>query len=180
MALQLSLSSWLVVSVPLTLSSFPSSIPSLPCRSLSQATNTTLRYHMGTAGFGSLIIAIVKTIRAVIAYMQKQAKASKNKILEYLMCVLQCCMWCLEKCLKFLNKNAYIQTAIYGFSFCKSARRAFFLILRNILRVAAVNIVADFVLILGKVLTPLILFLFVLFSCMFFCVLLVLLFCMIY
>ena len=73
--------------------------------SLSQATNTTLRYHMGTAGFGSLIIAIVKTIRAVIAYMQKQAKASKNKILEYLMCVLQCCMWCLEIFLK-IKKNA--------------------------------------------------------------------------
>ena len=83
--------------------------------------------------------------------MQKQAKASKNKVMEYLLCVLQCCMWCLEKCMKFLNKNAYIQTAIYGTSFCKSARRAFFLILRNILRVAAVNVVADFVLILGKV-----------------------------
>ena len=106
---------------------------------------------MGTAAFGSLIIAIIKTIRAVIAYLQKHAKASKNKILQYLLCVLQCCMWCLEKCMKFLNKNAYIETAIYGFSFCKSARRAFFLLLRNILRVAAVNLVADFVLILGKV-----------------------------
>lgn len=112
---------------------------------------TTLRYHMGTAAFGSLIIAIIKTIRAVIAYLQKHAKASKNKILQYLLCVLQCCMWCLEKCMKFLNKNAYIETAIYGYSFCKSARRAFFLLLRNILRVAAVNLVADFVLILGKV-----------------------------
>lgn len=53
--------------------------------------------------------------------------------------------------MKFLNKNAYIQTAIYGYSFCKAARKAFFLILRNILRVAAVNMVAEFVLLLGKV-----------------------------
>jgi hypothetical protein len=54
--------------------------------------------------------------------------------------------------MKFLNKNAYIQTAIFGYSFCKASRKAFFLLLRNILRVAAVNMVADFVLLLGKVL----------------------------
>lgn len=118
---------------------------------LVQSSSTILRYHLGTAAFGSLIIAVIKTVRAVLAYIQKQAKKSKNKIVEYLLCVLQCCMWCLENCAKFVNKNAYIQTSIYGTSFCKSSRRAFFLILRNILRVAAVNVVADLILILGKV-----------------------------
>ena len=83
--------------------------------------------------------------------MQKQAKASKNKIAEYVLCVLQCFVWCLEKILKFINKNAYIQTAIQGYTFCKGARVAFFLLLRNILRVAAVNLVADFVIFVGKV-----------------------------
>jgi hypothetical protein len=76
-------------------------------------------YHLGTAAFGSLIIAIIKTIRAVIAYLQNQAKKSKNKALQMVLCAIQCYMWCLEKCMKFLNKNAYIQTAIYGYSFCK-------------------------------------------------------------
>ena len=63
-------------------------------------------------------------------------------------------MWCFEKFMKFLNKNAYIQTAIYGYSFCKAARSAFFLLLRNILRVTAVNMVAEFVLLLGKLFAP--------------------------
>lgn len=116
-----------------------------------QSAKTIGRYHLGTAAFGSLIIAIIKTIRAIIAYLQRKAKKSGNKLAQYLLCVLQCCMWCVEKCMKFLNKNTYIQTAIYGYSFCKAARKAFFLILRNILRVAAVNMVADFVLLLGKV-----------------------------
>lgn len=71
-----------------------------------------------------------------------------------ILCVLQCCLWCMEKCIKFLNKNAYIQTAIHGYDFCKSARTAFFLILRNCLRVVAVNMVADFVLMLSKVMIP--------------------------
>ncbi len=121
---------------------------------LSQALRNTSYYHLGTAAFGSLIIAIIKTIRAVIAYIQRKAKKSKNKVLEYLMCVLQCFMWCLEKCMKFINKHAYILTSIYGYSFCKSARKAFFLLLRNILRVAAVNMVASFLLLIGKVRPP--------------------------
>jgi len=63
-------------------------------------------------------------------------------------------MWCIEKCMKFINKNAYIQIAIFGYSFCKAARKAFWLILRNILRIAAVGIVSEIVSILGKLLIP--------------------------
>ena len=118
------------------------------------AMGTVVLYHLGTAAFGSLVIAIVKTIQAVLAYLQKQAKRANNRVLQYLLCVLQCCMWCFEKFMKFLNKKAYIQTAIYGHSFCKAARCAFFLILRNILRVAAVTIVAEFVMLLGKLFVP--------------------------
>ncbi|GMI08068.1 hypothetical protein TrLO_g14282 [Triparma laevis f. longispina] len=115
-----------------------------------QTMKKAMWYHLGTAAFGSLIIAIIKTIRAVIAYLQNQAKKSKNKALQMALCAIQCYMWCLEKCMKFMNKNAYIQTAIYGYSFCKAARKAFFLILRNILRISAVAIVSEFVLIIGK------------------------------
>jgi hypothetical protein len=100
-------------------------------------------------------VAIIKTIRAVIAYIQKQAKKSHNRILEYLMCILQCFMWCLEKIMKFINKHAYIITAIYAYPFCKAARTAFFLLLRNILRVAAVNLVSTFLLFLGRLFIPL-------------------------
>jgi hypothetical protein len=75
-------------------------------------------YHSGTAAFGSLVIAIIKTIQAILAYLQRQAKKQNNRALQYLLCVVQCCMWCFEKFMKFLNKNAYIQTAIYGYSFC--------------------------------------------------------------
>ena len=56
----------------------------------------------------------------------------------------------IEKCMKFINKNAYIQTAIFGYHFCKAAKCAFFLILRNIARIMALSIVSGFVLLLGK------------------------------
>jgi choline transporter-like protein 2/4/5 len=110
-----------------------------------------MMYNSGTAAFGSLIIAIIATLRVVLAYIQRKCSLHKNKVTEAIICCIGCCLWCFEKCVKFLNKNAYIQTAIYGYSFCKAARTAFFLLLRNILRVAAVNMVSGFVIMLGKV-----------------------------
>lgn len=67
-------------------------------------------YHLGTAAFGSLIIAVIKTIRAVLTYIQKKASKSKLRVAIVILAVLKCLLWCLEKCLKFVNKQAYIQT----------------------------------------------------------------------
>lgn len=118
------------------------------------AAKTVGRYHIGTVAYGSLVIALIKTIRAILMYIQSKAAQSKNKVLEIIVACIGCCMWCVEKCMKFLNKNAYIQTAIYGTGFCKSAKKAFWLIARNILRVMAVNMVGDFILGLGRLFIP--------------------------
>jgi len=102
----------------------------------------TFRYHLGSIAFGSLIIAIIQFIRYVMKYFEKQAEAQKNMVMKYILKCLQCCMWCFEKCMKFLNKNAYIQIALLGTPFCTSAKKAFFLILRNALRFATVAILS--------------------------------------
>lgn len=41
---------------------------------------------------------------------------------------------CLERFIKFISKNAYIQIAITGKNFCASAWNAFMLILKNFAR----------------------------------------------
>lgn len=94
------------------------------------AITTSMWYHSGTAAFGSLIIAIIKMIRSFLAYLQKKAEEWDSSIAKAIVCCFQCCFYCLEKCMRFMNKNAYIQTAIFGTSFCTSAKEAFFLILR--------------------------------------------------
>jgi choline transporter-like protein 2/4/5 len=112
---------------------------------------TTLLYHLGTCAYGSLIIAIIKLLRAILAKIQKQvAKATNQTIANTLLCCCQCCMCCLEKCMKFINKNAYIQCAIFGTPFCHSARKAFYLILRNAARIGAVSYISAAVLVVGK------------------------------
>ena len=91
---------------------------------------SSIWYHSGTAAFGSLIIAIIKMIRSFLSYLQRKAEEMDSSVAKAVLCCFQCCFWCLEKCMRFLNKNAYIQTAIFGTAFCTSAREAFFLILR--------------------------------------------------
>uniref|UniRef100_A0A8C8K4B6 Choline transporter-like protein n=1 Tax=Oncorhynchus tshawytscha TaxID=74940 RepID=A0A8C8K4B6_ONCTS len=75
-----------------------------------------------------------------------------NAFARFLICCLKCCFWCLEHFIKFMNRNAYIMIAIYGKNFCTSAKDAFFLLMRNVVRVAVLDKVTDFLLFLGKVL----------------------------
>ena len=107
-------------------------------------------FHLGTCAYGSLVIALIQFIRALIARAQRTAKRTQNKVAQAVLCCCQCCFCCMEKCLKFLNKNAYIQTAIFSTPFCVSARRAFFLIVRNAARVASLTYVSAAILIVGK------------------------------
>ncbi|XP_064170859.1 choline transporter-like protein 2 isoform X1 [Anguilla rostrata] len=127
----------------------PDDMPAFPVfASLGRA----LRYHTGTLAFGSLLLALVQTIRVLLEYVDHKMKGTHNKCTKFLMCCLKCCFWCLEKFIKFLNRNAYIMVAIYGKNFCTSARDAFFLLMRNLIRVAVLDKVTDFLLFLGKLL----------------------------
>ncbi|CAE7514487.1 slc44a4 [Symbiodinium microadriaticum] len=96
-------------------------------------------WHLGSLAFGSLILAIVQWLKWFMRFLSEQAKASKNRVLQLIFCILACCIWCFEKLIKFLNKNAYIQIALKGTNFCTSARKAFELILRNIIRFGALS-----------------------------------------
>ncbi|XP_077986585.1 choline transporter-like protein 2 [Glandiceps talaboti] len=109
-----------------------------------------LRYHLGTLAFGSLIIAIIQLIRVMLDYLDHKLKGSENRVAKFFLKCLKCCFWCLEKFMKFINKNAYILVAVYGKNFCTSAKNAFFLLMRNIVRVVVLNKITEFVLFLGK------------------------------
>jgi hypothetical protein len=114
------------------------------------STFNTLFYHVGTLAYGSLLIALVQLVRVLLERIRRAIKKANSKIANSVICCCQCCFCVLESCLKFINKNAYIQTAIFGTSFCQSARQAFNLIFRNAARVGAVSYVSASILIVGK------------------------------
>jgi choline transporter-like protein 2/4/5 len=109
-----------------------------------------LRYHTGTAAFGSLIIAIILLIRAIVMYFQKKAEQMNKTLAGILFCCCQCCLWCFQKCMEFINKNAYIYTSMFGTPFCKSAREGFGLIVRNAARVGTLSYVSVLVVFVGR------------------------------
>ncbi|KAM8952767.1 choline transporter-like protein 4 [Pelodytes ibericus] len=125
----------------------PKDIPFFP---VSAAFMRTLRYHTGSLAFGALILTIVQLIRIVLEYLDHKLKGAHNPCTRFLLCCLKCCFWCLEKFIKFLNRNAYIMIAVYGKNFCVSAKNAFKLLMRNILRVIVLDKVTDLLIFFGK------------------------------
>jgi hypothetical protein len=102
--------------------------------SLKKALHTCFRYHLGSMAVGSFILALVQLARYICRYLSEQAKAQKNKVAQCVFKCIECCLWCFEKCVKFMNRQAYIQVALMGTNFLQSAKNAFFLLLRNIVR----------------------------------------------
>ncbi|XP_065140431.1 choline transporter-like protein 4 isoform X2 [Paramisgurnus dabryanus] len=127
----------------------PADIPTFP---LIQSFMRALRYHVGSLAFGALILTLVQLVRIILEYLDHKFKAAQNPCTRFLMCCLKCCFWCLEKFIKFINRNAYIMIAIYGKNFCVSAKNAFSLLMRNIVRVVVLDKVTDLLLFFGKLL----------------------------
>lgn len=143
----------------------------MPRAAVSKSFGRAVRYHLGTIAFGSLLIAIVEFIRAVITYIEKKSKKMKdNPIRKAIFCCIQCCLkvsgtrWScrstvlirnvklVQCCLDKLSKNAFIYCAIYGDPFCVSAWTSFAILWRNLARVAAINMVGTYISVLGKLL----------------------------
>lgn len=124
----------------------------LPSSPILSSIHRTFRYHLGTLAFGTLILSIVRMIRVMIEWVEDRLKqyGQDNAVVKAILCLCKCCFYCLENFIKFINRNAYIMTAVYGNNFCSGARRAFSLLGRNMVRVVVLDKVTDFILFIGK------------------------------
>ncbi|XP_077580901.1 choline transporter-like protein 5-A [Stigmatopora nigra] len=123
----------------------------VPAHPLGASFARALRYHTGSLAFGALVLSAVQLFRIILKYLDNKLKGLDNSLSRFLLCCLSGCFWCLEKIIRYMNSNAYIMVAIYGKSFFRSAQDAFFLLMRNMVRVAVVDRVTDFLLFLGKI-----------------------------
>jgi hypothetical protein len=94
------------------------------------------RYHLGSLAFGSFLIALVQFIRIIFEYYKKQIeKANKeNPAIKAILCLTSYLLDCLERFIKFITKNAYIQIALTAKNFCAAAWNGFFLVIKNAMR----------------------------------------------
>ena len=109
-------------------------------------------FLLGTCAFGALILAFIKLLRVLLEWFEEKIKGltKDNYLTKFIICCCKCCMWCLENFVRFINKNAYIMTSIYGYNFCTGARKSFVLLTENAARAVVLNKVTSFVLFIGK------------------------------
>ncbi|EGG14989.1 hypothetical protein DFA_09809 [Cavenderia fasciculata] len=88
--------------------------PSPTAKSFKRAITTSF----GSICFGSLLLAIVSTLR----YIAQSLQSSKNGIVQLVGCLLNCILSLFESVLQLFNVYAYTQVAIYGKSYCDAAR----------------------------------------------------------
>jgi len=112
----------------------------------------TLRYHTGSIAFGSLILAVINFVRAIVYYLEETCGGKENRLQRCVFCMIGCCLWCFECCADKLSKNAFVWCAIWGDNFVASASGAFELLWANLSRVAAINMVGAYLMFLGKLL----------------------------
>jgi len=93
-----------------------------------------LGWHMGSIAFGSFIIMTIWLVQMIMSYIERKTRGytSENCCLGCFFSMIRCCMSCFEKTIRFLNKQAYIQVAITGKSFCSSANKGSAIVLSHL------------------------------------------------
>jgi len=117
---------------------------------VTQAFFRTFIYHMGTIAFAAFILAVVETIQAVFMWIHRRVFESGNPLAKCIACTIACVLKCLECCVRYMGKIALNYCAIFGTPFCPSSSRALTLVTKNIVVVAAINVVNRYVTFLGR------------------------------
>ncbi|XP_019456861.1 PREDICTED: CTL-like protein DDB_G0274487 [Lupinus angustifolius] len=92
---------------------------SIPANSLLKTLQYALTTSFGSICYGSLFTAAIRTLRWEIRGLR--SKIGKN---ECLLCCVDFLFHLVETLVRFFNKYAYVQIAVYGKSFNRSARDA--------------------------------------------------------
>jgi hypothetical protein len=91
-------------------------------------------------------------IRVVFEYLVAKAQAMNqdNAVVKAIICCTKCMLYLLDKYIKFITKNAFIQIALHNTSFCTACFASFYLILRNAGRFGSAVVIGWIIMMLGK------------------------------
>merc|ERR1739848_703150 len=73
-------------------------------------------YSLGSICFGSLLVAIIKTMRALLNSARRQGRDN------IVACIAACLLSCIERLVEYINLYAFSYVATYGMSYCEAAR----------------------------------------------------------
>ncbi|KAI9920469.1 hypothetical protein PsorP6_015800 [Peronosclerospora sorghi] len=117
---------------------------------VSYATYTTVKYHLGTLALSAASVVPIEYIRSIFLYLETKNEFDANAFTKGAVHLCCCCIWCFKHCLKYICKEAVYVTAIQGTAFCTSGKMAYTLICSNLLRVGALSQIGKASVLLGK------------------------------
>ena len=84
-----------------------------------------LRYNLGSMAFGSLILAVVEVLVWFLEVIDEQTKADQqsNPVMRLVLKCCKCCLFCFERCIKFVSSYAYIFVFMQNTGFCMACYR---------------------------------------------------------
>ena len=84
------------------------------------AAKRAMTTSFGSIALGSLIVAVIQTVRALLRSLARQR--GDNIAIQIVVCLVDCILGCIERLFRYFSKYVYVQCAIYGKSFCEAAR----------------------------------------------------------
>jgi len=72
----------------------------------------------GSICFGSLIIALLKLLKAILRSLMNQ----QDGVMAFVACLAVCLLGCIESLIEYFNHYAFTQVAIYGKPFCQAGK----------------------------------------------------------
>eukprot|EP00163_Fabomonas_tropica_P004247 TRINITY_DN1374_c0_g1_i8.p1 TRINITY_DN1374_c0_g1~~TRINITY_DN1374_c0_g1_i8.p1 ORF type:complete len:371 (+),score=100.83 TRINITY_DN1374_c0_g1_i8:658-1770(+) len=93
-----------------------------PPHATTSALTRALTKSFGSICFGSLLVAIVQTMRFIVQRLKDQARQDRNGAMLLFACCLDCMLSCLEWLVRYFNRYAFVQVALYGKSFIHAAK----------------------------------------------------------
>lgn len=117
-----------------------------------------MRYHLGSAAFGALIIAICQLVRYMLATLDWYTKDLQDSNLVFKMAIKcsQCAMWCLQKTIEFVSYFGFVYIALEGKNFCWSCKETFKFLLtpKNAIQTAVNKVVQKLIVLIISFTTP--------------------------
>lgn len=123
-------------------------------KSILKSAYYSIRYHLGSLAFGSLLLSFIKFIKFILWYLKEKVYKEAylgNKCVRLGCKCIECYVNCFERFIKFIDKHAYIQIALTGESFCVATKNSFSLLIENAGRFAALGAIGDIFAVFGKI-----------------------------
>ncbi|OIW30199.1 duf580 domain-containing protein [Coniochaeta ligniaria NRRL 30616] len=120
------ISEWLKNTIHTTISgvygSWYFNVNNYPTKVTRGALRRALTYSFGSISFGSLLVAIINSLRQLCSIARQQSASNGDTLGAIMFCVLGCLIGILDWAVQFINRYAFSHIALYGKPYLAAAK----------------------------------------------------------